>query len=328
MGSHKEIQWGIIGCGDVCEVKSGPAFNKVDHSTLVAVMRRDTVKAADYARRHNVAKFYNDARQLIDDADVNAVYVATPPASHETYTLDTIEAGKPVYVEKPVTVNSESCRRMIDATKTSGVKVSVAHYRRALPIFKKIKSLIETGAIGKVSLILVHTLQAPADNIRYEQNWRIDPAVSGGGLFHDLSPHQLDIFYWIFGPPKEVQGRSGNQRRLYHAPDITTVDAVYQDDVCLRGIWAFNVPLPAQKECCEIIGDKGKLTFSFFSKSALDIETTEGTERLAFDYPVNIQQPMIDEVVKYFRGEGRNPCSLEDALVTMKMMDATLEAQN
>ena len=102
------VNWGIIGCGDVCEVKSGPAFNKVDSSKLVAVMRRNLDKAKDFAQRHAVPKYYADAADLINDAEVNAVYIATPPSSHEAYLEMALKAGKPVYVEKPVTVNSVS----------------------------------------------------------------------------------------------------------------------------------------------------------------------------------------------------------------------------
>src|SRR6184192_2580039 len=96
----KTIRWGIIGCGDVTEVKSGPAFQKASNSALVAVMRRDAAKAADYAARHGVPRWYADARELIADADVDAVYVATPPSSHEEYAIMAAEAAKPIYVEK------------------------------------------------------------------------------------------------------------------------------------------------------------------------------------------------------------------------------------
>jgi predicted dehydrogenase len=319
----EEVRWGIIGCGDVCEVKSGPAFNKVPNSKLVAVMRRDAVKAKDYAQRNNVSRYYSDAGKLIDDPEVNAIYIATPPDSHESYAIAAMQQGKPVYIEKPVTLNSESCERMIKASAQYNIKASVAHYRRGLPIFKKIKSLIQNGAIGKINLILARTLHPPAKT-RSDQNWRIDPAISGGGLFHDLSPHQLDIFYWIFGPPIEYSGRSFNQSGRYNAPDLTTLDAVFNDTVCLRGVWGFNMIPNTEEEICEVIGDDGKIKFCFFRKSDIDIQKGSGSECLSFDYPENIQQPMIDEVVKYFRGEGPNPCSLEDALVTMKMIDSTV----
>ncbi len=323
MESFNEIRWGIIGCGDVCEIKSGPAFNKVGNSKLVAVMRRDAAKAKDYAIRNHVPKFYDDANKLIADKDINAIYIATPPAFHEVYAVAAMKAGKPVYIEKPVALNSKSCERIIQASREYQVSASVAHYRRGLPIFKKIKSLVEEGVVGKVSLILVNTLQAPTSKMNAADNWRINPEISGGGLFFDLAPHQLDIFYWLFGAPKQVQGLSLNQSHQYQAPDLTTLDTIFGNGVCLHGVWAFNVSAASEEETCEIIGDKGKITFAFFRKSDIDIRTSTGTERIVFDYPENIQQPMIDEVVKFFRGEGPNPCSLEEALVTMKMMDST-----
>src|SRR5688500_7382014 len=105
------VRWGIIGCGDVCEVKSGPAFSKIANSSLVAVMRRDADKAKDYATRHGVPKFYTDAQQLINDPEVNAVYIATPPAQHEEYAIQSMQTGKPVYVEKPIALNAAACLR-------------------------------------------------------------------------------------------------------------------------------------------------------------------------------------------------------------------------
>lgn len=323
MKSNNEIRWGIIGCGDVCEVKSGPAFNKVSHSSLIAVMRRDREKAADFARRHNVPRYYSSASDLINDPDINAVYIATPPAQHETIAIQCMAAGKPVYIEKPIALSAESCERILDASRSLGVKASVAHYRRGLPLFRKIRSMLQAGVIGKPGLIIARTLQAPSEKMNTPGYWRTSPDVSGGGLFFDLAPHQLDIFYWIFGNPKTVRGFSMNQRHHYEAPDVTTAEVIFGEDVLLQGLWAFNVAKSDESETCEIFGDQGKLKFSFFRTSTIDVSTAKGDEKIAADYPVNIQQPMIDDVVKYFRGEGPNPCSVEEALVTMRIIDST-----
>jgi len=237
-----------------------------------------------------------------------------------------MKAGKPVYVEKPVSVNAAACERMAKRSHEYNIKASVAHYRRGLPLFNKVKSLVVEGAVGKVRLIRIATLQPEASKLitQTEDQWRVNPALSGGGLFHDLSPHQLDILFWIFGAPREVYGRSFNQARRYAAPDVTMLEAVYDHDVCLHGIWAFNVAESAAQDYCEIIGDKGMLRFAFFRKSTLEVITDAGTEYLELDYPVNIQQPMIEAVVNFFRGEGSNPCSLEEALIIMQMIDKTL----
>ena len=317
------VNWGIIGCGDVCEVKSGPAFSKVANSKLVAVMRRDLDKAKDFANRHGVPKYYAEAAELINDKEVNSIYIATPPSSHESYLEMALKAGKPVYVEKPVTVNSASVERMMEMEKNHDDKVSVAHYRRGLPLFNKIKQLVNDGAIGKVKLILLRTLQPTVSKIISQtgDNWRINPEISGGGLFHDLSPHQLDIMYWIFGEPQQTYVQSANQGKLYNAPDLTMVQLGFANDIYFNGIWNFNVAETATSDSCEIIGDKGTIRFSFFRVSTIELVTGTGTEIFELEYPVNIQQPHINNVVRFFRGEGSNPCSLEEALVTMKVMD-------
>lgn len=319
------VNWGIVGCGDVCEVKSGPAFNKVPNSRLVAVMRRDEEKAADFARRHGVPKFYNDASKLINDPDVNAIYIATPPSSHAMYMEEALKAGKPAYVEKPITTSAGSCRNMIGIKDKHDGFVSVAHYRRELPLFRKVKDLISSGAIGRVTLMKLSTLQPKASKIitQTKDNWRVQPEVSGGGLFHDLSPHQLDISYWLFGKPQDVSGKSLNQMKLYSAPDIATIQVIFKDDVVLQGVWAFNVGEAATQDLCEVVGTEGVIRFSFFRKSTIEIKNGSGSEVLEMDYPENIQKPMIEAVVKYFRGEGKNPCSLEEALVVMELIDST-----
>src|SRR5947208_1614148 len=143
-----QINWGIIGCGDVTEVKSGPAFNKVPNSKLVAVMRRDAEKAKDYAKRHGVEKWYSNADELIQDAGVNAIYVATPPLNHEEYAVKAMQAGKPVYVEKPMAINAEAAERIVKAATETGVKISIAHYRRQQPWFLKVTELLQQKAIG------------------------------------------------------------------------------------------------------------------------------------------------------------------------------------
>ena len=317
------VNWGIIGCGDVCEVKSGPAFNKVTNSKLIAVMRRNLDKAKDFARRHGVPNYYAAATELINDIEVNAIYIATPPSSHESYLEMALKAGKPVYVEKPITVSAASVEKMMAMEKQYEGKVSVAHYRRGLPLFNKIKQLVNDGAIGKVKLILLKTLQPPVSKIitQTEDNWRINPEISGGGLFHDLSPHQLDIMYWIFGKPQQVFVQAANQGKRYNAPDLTMVQLEFANDIYFDGVWNFNVAETASNDSCEIIGDRGSIRFSFFRVSTIELTTDAGTEILELEYPANIQQPHINNVVNFFRGQGTNPCSLQDALVTMQVMD-------
>lgn len=317
------VQWGIIGCGDVTEVKSGPAFSKVKNSSLVAVMRRDGHKAKDYAERHHVSTWYSHAQELINDPDVNAVYVATPPLYHEEYTIAALEAGKPVYVEKPMAVHAAAAKRMAQTAINTGTKLSIAHYRRQQPLFKKIKEVIEGKGLGEIRCVNLQFFQPAHSNLiaHTEANWRIDPAISGGGLFHDLAPHQLDLMHYFFGVSKQASGVALNSARLYEADDIVAGNIVFEKGIVFNGLWCFCVPQNEAKDKCEIIGSEGKLSFSVFEHKPFIITVNGNKEVTTVDKLEHVQQPMIEEVVRYFRGESDNPCPAEDGVAVMEWID-------
>lgn len=316
------VRWGIIGCGDVTEVKSGPAFNKVENSSLLAVMRRNADKARDYAERHGVSKWYDNAEQLINDPDINAIYIATPPSSHEEYTLAALAAGKPVYVEKPMTTSRASAERMLTASKHYNNKLCVAHYRREMPMFRHIRQLVQTGEIGDIRLVNLRLLQPPKPALvaNTEENWRVNPAISGGGYFFDLAPHQLDLMRYYFGPVQEAYGLSANQAGLYDAEDIVTGVMRMKSGVIINGIWYFSAPEGIVEDVCEIIGSKGRVRFTVFSNQYL-VWVNGGEQSVTVEHPAHVQQPMIEAVVQYFLGNGPNPCPAEEAIEMMGVME-------
>lgn len=320
----EQIRWGIIGCGNVTEVKSGPAFNKVPNSKLVAVMRRNGEKAADYAQRHGVPKWYDNAQQLIEDKEVNAIYIATPPDTHEQYTVAAIAAGKPVYVEKPMTMQAASAQAMQAAAEKYHVKLSVAHYRRQQPYFKKIKALLDEKAIGDVLWVDMRLLQPHRiEKLGVEDyNWRIDPAISGGGLFHDLAPHQLDLMFYFFGAPVQAKGFALNRGGHYAADDTVSGTALLPGNVVFRGLWCFAAPESEAEDRCQIVGTRGSLSFSVFGPQVLHLNRSNNAETLEFNPPAHVQQPMIEKVVAYFRSESENPCTAAEGVQVMQWMDA------
>lgn len=322
-----EVRWGIIGCGDVTEVKSGPAFNLIDHSTLVAVMRRDAEKAADYARRHGVPHWFSDAQSLIHHPEVNAIYIATPPDSHADYTLMAANAGKPVYVEKPMARTSRECASMIQACHAAGVPLYVAYYRRQLPNFLKVKELVDSGVIGEVRLVNIRLYQSPKPEVvakiidGQQDNWRVNPAIAGGGYFYDLASHQLDFLDYLLGPVAEVSGFHANQAGLYDAEDIVAGSFVFENGVLGSGVWCFAAAEQAVKEETEIVGSKGKITFSYFSSAPVVLENREGKQLFPFEMPLHIQQPLIQTVVDDLLGRGVCPSTGETALRTNVVME-------
>jgi predicted dehydrogenase len=315
------IRWGIIGCGNVTEVKSGPAFSKVNNSSLHAVMRRNAEKAKDYAKRHSVQKWYDNASDLINDPAVNAIYIATPPSSHEKYTLESLQAGKPVYLEKPMALDAKSAQRIAEASKRTGVKLSIAHYRRQLPLFRKVKQLLDENRLGKVLAINLTLFQAHGAAQPLSSNWRLDPSVSGGGYFHDLAPHQLDLIYYFFKAPVIVKGVSLNQMGNYAADDAAACTMLFENGAVLNGAWCFSVDASQERDKCEIIGTDGALEFSIFVMDKLILRTNDREETMTFESLPHVQQPMIEQVVKYFSGDAPNPCSGDDGHTVMWMLD-------
>ncbi|WNS46655.1 Gfo/Idh/MocA family oxidoreductase [Paenibacillus sp. MMS20-IR301] len=312
------IQWGIIGCGNVTEVKSGPALQKAEGSQLTAVMRRNGELAADYARRHGVSRWYNEAAALIADPGVNAVYVATPPSTHMEYTLAAAQVGKPVYVEKPMARNTAECEAMLDACAQAGVPLYVAYYRRGLPRFRKIKEWLDAGAIGEPRFVRTLHMSKPLTEVRGD-NWRVDPNISGGGLFLDLGSHTLDLLDFLLGPVKDVSGHASNMGSPYDPEDTVSGRYQFASGVHGTGIWCFNAY--ANEDVTEITGSWGSITFSTFAERPIVLRTEEGEHAEHIAHPAHIQQPLIQSIVDELLGRGTAFSTGKTAIRTSRVMD-------
>ncbi|MEW9124025.1 MAG: Gfo/Idh/MocA family oxidoreductase [Thermotaleaceae bacterium] len=317
------IGWGIIGCGDVTEVKSGPGFQKAENSNLVAVMRRNGALAESYAKRHHVPRWYDDGDKLINDPEVDIVYIATPPAYHKEYTIKAAKAGRAVYVEKPMALTYKECQEMIQICQEAEVPLYVAYYRRALPKFIKIKELIDTGVIGEVRFVTVKNYEKPKVKPgEKELPWRVVPEIAGGGIFVDIGCHTLDILDFLLGPIQTVQGSAGNQGYLYRAEDIVAANFVFQSGVQGTGIWCFTAY--EDYDMNEIVGSQGKISFPTFGSNPVRLTTENGTIEFPIENPLHIQQPFIQTVVDDLIGKGKCPSTGESAARTSWVMDTIL----
>ena len=327
-GEANMIRWGIIGCGNVTEVKSGPGFQQAPHSALVAVMRRDGAKARDYAQRHGVPRWYDDAAALIADPEVDAVYVATPPSTHKQYALMSIAAGKPVYVEKPMALDHAECEAILRAGAEAKVPVFVAYYRRMLPRFHKVRELLfGEQAIGAPRV--VNTVLYEPHHPRYHDGanlpWHVVPSISGGGVFMDIGCHTLDILDWLFGPIVSAEGHAGNQLGAYPPEDTVAMSFAFDSGVLGTGLWNFDSY--KHHDCIEVIGGKGSMRFATFGDGPIVVETKEGVREYRVANPAHIQQPLIETIVRELRGEkGVCPSTAESGARTTWVMDQVLRA--
>ncbi len=320
----ERVRWGIIGVGDVTEAKSGPAFRAADRSELVAVMRRDGARAADYARRHDVPRWYDDADALVADPEVDAVYVATPPDSHAEHTIRAAAAGKPVYVEKPMARTAAECESMIDACDAAGVPLFVAYYRRAMPRFRTVRDLLADGAIGTPRAVTVRLQGRPTTaDAEGVLPWRVRPEVSGGGLVVDLGSHTLDLLDHLLGPVTHCAGVAANVGGHYAAEDVVAGTFTFASGVHGVGLWLFDAADGV--DSVEIVGTGGSLAFSSLGQEPLRLTTPAGTRTIEAPYPATVQLPLIQTVVDELTGHGECPSTGRSALRTARVID-TLRA--
>jgi len=321
----KTIRWGMIGCGAVAEVKSGPGFYKAAHSALVAVTSRNAAKAQSFAARHGVATVYGSSEALVADPSIDAVYIATPPSSHKPLALLAARAGKHVYVEKPMAMRFEECQEMVEACKQHGVRLFVAFYRRAMPRFLKVKEWIDCGAIGAVRTVraVQHQPPAPEDLSRTTLPWRLLPDVAGGGKFLDMGIHELDVFDFLLGAIEEVHGIASNQAGLYDVEDTVTATWRHASGVQGSGSWCYVCG--QGEDAIEIVGSKGRISFEFFSDKPLKLVTAEGEQLLQIPNPPHVQQPFIQSMVDDLNGGAPCPGSIESAVRSSWVADEVLK---
>ncbi len=319
------IRWGIIGCGDVCEVKSGPGFQEVPGSALVAVMRRDVAKARSYAERHGVGYAYDDASQVIHHPEVDAVYIATPPGSHRDYALEVCAAGKPAYVEKPMARTAVECREMTEAFDAAKLPLFVAFYRRALPRFVKAKEVIDSGQLGRLTSVSYRFASPAHRGVNPEAlPWRVVAEEAGGGLLLDLGCHTLDIMDFMLGPFSHVEGDAHNLATAHAVEDNVSMRFQVGDNVPGTATWNFASHL--REDLIEVIGTEGRLALSTFGNEPVQLQSISGDATFDLPNPPHIQQPLISTIVADLNGQGRCPSNGHTATRTAQVMDTVLSA--
>jgi predicted dehydrogenase len=295
------VRWGIVGCGDVTEVKSGPGFQKASGSSLQAVTRRDRRKAEDYAARHGVPRVHATAESLIADPDVDAVYIATPPSSHCDLSLAVAAAGKPCLVEKPMALTHAECTRMVDAFRAAGRSLWVAYYRRALSRFQLVRQLVEDGTIGRPTSVHLEGFRPLAAGA--SAGWRVDPAIAGAGFFFDLASHGFDLVDYLFGPVTHVSGFAANTAGAYPAEDVTAASFALHSGLVGTSIWNFNAGRSDDR--LTVIGTLGEVHAPLFADE--DVVVTKGEVRTSHHVrnPPHVHQPLIQSIVDELNGNGR-----------------------
>lgn len=320
LDENKTIRWGIIGCGDVTEVKSGPAYQKTMGFSLTAVMRRDAQKSADYAFRHGVDKHYSDADSLINDPEIDAIYIATPPDMHKFYSIKVAQAVKICCIEKPMAPNYEDSLAIYNAFKDKNIPLFVAYYRRSLLRFTQVKKWIDEDEIGKIRQVNWNlTKPASEIDISKEYNWRTDAKIAKAGYFDDLASHGLDLFAFLLGDFKKVSGFSSNQQGLYSAKDAVVASWIHESGITGTGNWNFGSL--ERNDVVTITGNKGKIIFSIFDENPIELYNQSGNTALNIPHPENVQLFHVQNIKEHLLGNSNHPSTGKSALHTSWVMD-------
>lgn len=319
----KTVRWGMIGCGAVTEVKSGPAFRKAQGSELVAVASRTVSSARDYARRHAVASVYERVDDLIAAPDVDAVYVATPPDSHRDLALKVAMAGKPCCVEKPMALDHRQCLEMVAAFEARGLPLFVSYYRRSLPRFLEVRRWLSQGLIGPVRQVSWRLTRPPSPrDLSGAPNWRTDPRTAPGGYFSDLASHGLDLFQFLLGDITAASGTATNRRGLYAAEDSVTAAWAFANGARGDGHWDFVSDRRGDQ--VRIEGREGHIDFSVFDDVPLTLRANRGERSLVIPNPPNIQLHHVENMVVQLLGGPPHPSPGREAAKTSRVMDDIL----
>lgn len=318
------IVWGVIGAGNVCEVKSVPAIYKNKNSIVKSVMRRNLGKAKDYAQRHHISLAYDDADKIFADPEIDIVYISTPPSSHAELAISAAKAGKAAYVEKPMAKTYQECLLMIEAFEKAKRPLFVAYYRRTLPNFLKVKEIIDTGIIGDIRFVNIEMNKTivPNNIALPEENWRVDPDIAGGGYFYDLASHQFDFLDFLFGPVSDARGFTQNQSGSYKAEDIVTGSFRFKNNILGNGSWAFNTAQVSDKDLTTIVGSKGQVSYPSFGEAKVRLETDmKGVEEFQFILPQHIQTHLIESINNELLGKGECPSKGPSAARTNRVLE-------
>lgn len=320
---NKPVRWGIIGCGAVTEVKSGPPYQLTEGFKLMAVMRRDVEKAEDYAKRHKVPKFYGNAKDLIQDPEIDAVYIATPPDTHKQYALMVAEAGKPCCVEKPLAPSYAESLEIYNAFYSKDLPLFVAYYRRSLPRFLKVKEWLDNNEIGEVRHIGWNLSKPPSEwDLDKTHNWRTDKDVAPGGYFDDLASHGLDLFSFLLGDIENAFGVSVNQQKLYTSKDAIAACWVHGNGITGTGSWNFGTS--DREDVVEILGSSGKIVFSIFGEDEVVLHNLNGTESLFIEHPEHVQEFHVKSMAEHLFGNKEHPSLGKSGMHTSWVMDKIL----
>ncbi|RXM72536.1 Gfo/Idh/MocA family protein [Clostridium tetani] len=251
-----KLRWGIIGASGIADECTIPGILKTNNSEVVAVMSRSIEKAEKIREKYNIKKVYSNVEDLLNDKEVDAVYIATPVFDHKNSVILSAKAKKHIFLEKPMGLTTEECEEMIKVTKKNDVKLGIAFMMRFGEHHRKVRKLLKENIIGDIiNTRIQYSWWYPDDNV-----WRLDPKLSGGGTVVDLGSHCIDLIQYLLDTKiKTVSAMLGTKTFNYEVEDSAQIMCEMENGVYGAFNFHFNIPNSISNNTMEIYGTKGSI---------------------------------------------------------------------
>jgi predicted dehydrogenase len=299
----RRVGWGLVGCGDISRKRVAPALRDLENCELVAVSRADAARAESFAAEFGAKRWHADWRDLIEDPEVEAVYVATPVRLHAEQAVAAAEAGKHVLCEKPLALTVAECERMNAAAEANGVLLGVAYYRRFYPAVERVKQILDSGEMGVPVLAQLNAFERfdPApDNPR---RWLLDKGHSGGGPMFDFGCHRVEVLLNLFGEVTAVRALLGNV--LFEREVEDTACALLQFGRGTQGVISVTHAAREPQDTLEIFGSEGSIRIDVLNEGRMHVRTKDG-ERFESRPPhPNLHLPLVEDFARAVLEGGR-----------------------
>jgi predicted dehydrogenase len=317
--ANNVIRWGVIGAGDVFEHKSGPALYQTPDSELVAIMRTDAAKADATAQRHGAKRWYTDAQSLVNDPDVNAVYIASPHYLHPEHVALAARANKTVLCEKPMGVSAAQARACVDVCNKQEVSLTVAYYRRFWDVTQAMLERLRDGAIGRVVAARAQITDFFSGDD--DRAWLTSRAKSGGDALANAGAHWVDLFRYLLGDVAEVIAFTSSKLSGFETDDTAMVNMRMKNDALATLIVTRRTPISTNE--LDIFGTEGRLYASPLSDGRLILHR-QGREPELHHFPrrgVTHSELIAELIPRLQRGEP-SPVPGEQAVAAWRVLEA------
>lgn len=326
MDAKHKVGWGLIGASTIAAEHMIGAIRAQSGNEVVAVASSNAERALAYASKHGIPNAYGSVAKLLADPAVNAVYISTTNELHRDQVIAAAAAGKHVLCEKPLALAVEDALAMVTACKNAGVVMGTNHHLRNAATHRKIRELIQGGAIGRPLFARVfHAVYLPA----HLQGWRLDKPAAGGGVILDITVHDADTLRFILdAEPVEAVGMTQSAAMAQEGLEDGVMGVLRFSNGVLAQIHdAFTVKHAGTG--IEVHGDAGSIVgrnvMTQQPVGEVLLRTADGERLVAVEHS-NLYERGVAAFCSAMKGEGQPAATAEDGVRSLAVAAAVVKA--